>query len=419
MQINSTEKEGGVRRRSLLGAAAAALSAGAFVAPGALAQSKQTIELGEQNHSASNPGPANKTLAGENTDSEIPPATDKGDVIPFWYSFDLAHRRVQDGGWTRQVTQRELPPSGDLAGVNMRLTAGSYRELHWHTANEWAYMLNGNARVTLLNPDGTIFIGDVCDGDLWYFPAGYPHSIQGLGPDGCEFLLVFDQGTFSEYQTFLLSDWVAHTPGEVLSKNFHLSAASVQKLPGDELYIFPGTVPGSLEDDKRAVGGKAVESPVSYTFRMKGMKATVENTWGDALIVDSSVFGAAKTIAAALVTVKPKAMRELHWHPHASEWQYYIQGTGRMTVFASSGKARTMNFNANDVGFVPAVAGHYIENLGNDDLVFLEMFKSSYFSDVSLNQWIRRLPTHMVNEHLHLDGSELVQIPDRKRVVLG
>jgi oxalate decarboxylase len=132
----------------------------------------------------------------------MPEDTDAGDVETFWYSFELAHRRVQDGGWTRQVTQIDLPQSKDLAGVNMRLTAGSYRELHWHTANEWAMMLTGSARITLLNPDGTVFIDDVKKGDLWFFPAGYPHSIQGLGPDGCEFLLVFDNALFSEYQTF-------------------------------------------------------------------------------------------------------------------------------------------------------------------------------------------------------------------------
>lgn len=412
---NSSTEERRVGRRSLLGAAAAALSGGAL----AFAQNKQQIASGEHDRSASNPGPINRALAGENSESEMPPASDKGDVIPIWYSFDLAHRRVQEGGWTRQITQRELPPSKDLTGVNMRLEAGAYRELHWHTANEWAYMLYGNARVTVLNPDGTIFIGDVGDGDLWYFPAGYPHSIQGLGPDGCEFLLVFDDGAFSEYGTFLLSDWVNHTPGEVLSKNFDLPAATLENLPTHDLYIFPGTVPGPLEDDKRAVGGKAVESPVSYTFRMKTMKATVKNDWGDVRIVDSSVFGASKTIAAALVRVKPKAMRELHWHPNASEWQYYIHGTARMTVFDSSSKARTMNFNSNDVGFIPAVAGHYIENLGNDDLVFLEMFKTSYYADVSLNQWIRRLPPLMVKEHLHLNRPELGHIPDAKDVILG
>src|SRR5215469_12188833 len=99
-----------------------------------------------------------------------------------------------------------------IDGVNMRLTTGSSRKLHWHTADEWAIMLEGKARVTVMNPDGAIFINDVNKGDLWLFPAGFPHSIQGLQPDGCEFLLVFDQGNFSEDGTFLLSETIAHTP---------------------------------------------------------------------------------------------------------------------------------------------------------------------------------------------------------------
>jgi oxalate decarboxylase len=402
-------------RRFFLGAAAAALSSGAL----AFGQSKAEIRKGEQDHSASNPGPINKMVAAQNTASEMPPDTEKGDVDPFWYSFDLSHRRVQDGGWTRQVTQKDLPVSKELAGVNMRLTAGSYRELHWHTANEWAYMLSGNARVTCLNPDGTIFIGDVTEGDLWFFPAGYPHSIQGLASDGCEFLLVFDEGTFSEYQTFLISDWVAHTTPEVLAKNFTLGEAAVHKLPDEELYIFPGTVPGPLEDDKKAVGGDAVMSKINYTFRMKAMKPNVETAGGDARIVDSSNFPASTAISAALVRVKPGGLRELHWHPNSSEWQYYLSGSARMTVFASSGKARTMNFNPNDVGFVPKVAGHFIENIGKDDLVFLELFKSGTYADFSLNQWIRRLPPQMAEAHLFLDAREIEKIPSRKNVVMA
>jgi oxalate decarboxylase len=418
--VNPTAPKDALNRRSFLGAAAAAISAGAVFAPAfASAQSRTEITKGEQNHSASNPGPSNPTLASLAGSSNTPPVTDHGDVSPFWYSFELSHRRIQDGGWTRQVTEKDLPISTELAGVNMRLTAGSYRELHWHTANEWAYMLYGNARVTVMNPDGTIFIDDVSQGDLWYFPAGYPHSIQGLGPDGCEFLLVFDEGSFSEYQTFLLSDWIAHTPPEILRQNLRLPQSAIAKLPDDELYIFPGTVPGPLEDDRRAVGGKAVESKVDYTFRMGAMKPTASNAGGEARVVDSSIFPASKAITAALVRIKPGGIRELHWHPNASEWQYWIAGTGRMTVFVSNGKARTMNFNANDVGFVPAVAGHYIENTGTEDVVFLEMFRSGYFADFSLNQWLRRLPQQMIQEHLKLDRSEIQQIPSDNTVTIA
>src|SRR5215813_2753876 len=412
MTVREPNQTRSVRRRSVLGAAAAAIGAGAVALPRVLAQSKAEVAKGEQNHSATNPGPINKALARENPSSNLPPITDRGTILPIWYSFDLTHRRIQDGGWTRQVTARELPSSQDVAGVTMRLTAGSYRELHWHTANEWAFMLYGSARVTVFQPDGTIFIGDVGEGDLWFFPTGHPHSIQGLGPDGCEFLLVFDQGDFSEYNTLLLSGFLAHTPSKVVARNFTVPESALTDLPESGLYIFPGTVPGPLEDDRKAVGGAAVASKLNYTFRMKAMTPTADRPGGTVRIVDSSVFPASKTIAAALFTMKPGALRELHWHPNAAEWQYYISGKARMTVFASAGEAHTANYNPNDVGLVPQVTGHYIENTGDTDLIFLSLFKSDRFSEVSLNQWLRRLPVQMTEQHLRLSPETIAKIPD-------
>jgi oxalate decarboxylase len=409
----------GPSRRSFLGAGSAAVAAAAFAALAANAQERENTRKAEKDHSSSNPGPENKSLLDENPNANMPPPTDHGDVgIPIWYSFDLVKKRLEEGGWTHQVTQRELPSSKDISGVNMRLTAGSYRELHWHTADEWAFMLYGNARVTVLNPDGTVFIGDVGEGDLWMFPAGYPHSIQGLSPDGCQFLLVFNQGMFSEDNTFLLSDWVAHTPAEVLRKNFKLDAGELAKLPTGPLYIFPGTLPNSLEQDKAEVGGTKAESPFQYTFRMLAMPPTKSTEKGELRIVDSHNFPASKHIAAGWNLVKPGGLRELHWHPNASEWTYFIKGKARVTVFTPVGNARTMDFNANDVAFIPFVAPHYVENAGDTDLVYLEMFATPEFQDVSLNNWIRHLPSHMVSEHLNLDEATLKKIPAEKLAIL-
>ncbi len=408
----------GVSRRSVLGIGSAALAAAALGGLSAHAQTREGTHQAEGDHSSSNPGQENKPLLAENPNSNMPPATDQGDVGPIWYSYDLTHKRIQEGGWTHQVTQRELPSSTDLAGVNMRLTAGSFRELHWHTADEWAMMLYGNARVTLFNPDGTIFIDDVSKGDLWYFPAGYPHSIQGLGPDGCEFLLVFDQGMFSEDNTFLLSEWVAHTPPKVLSKNFGLAEGALTNLPKSSLYIFPADLPKSLAEDKAAVGGQRVLSSIQYTFKMEAMAPTKRTSGGEVRVVDSHNFPAARNIAAALNIIKPGGLRELHWHPNASEWQFYLAGKARMTVFMPVGSARTVDFNANDVGFVPANAGHYFENTGDTDLVTLELFKASEFQDFSLNHWIRRLPPEMVYSHLKLDRNAIQTIPAEKLEIL-
>jgi len=407
----------GLSRRTFLGVGSAGLASAALASLAVNAQERSDTEKADQDHSSSNPGPENKPLLDENPNSNLPPPTDHGHIEPIWYSFDLTTKRVEEGGWTNQVTERVLPNSKDLAGVRMRLTAGSFRELHWHTADEWAIMLYGNARVTCLNPDGTVFIGDVGKDDLWYFPAGYPHSIQGLAPDGCEFILVFDQGSFSEDNTFLLSDWVRRTPPSVLSKNFGLPQSALKKLPDKSLYIFPADLPASLAQDKAAVGGRRVESPYQYTFEMSTMAPTQQTTSGEVRIVDSRNFLTSKNIAAALVKIKPGGMRELHWHPNASEWQYYLAGKARMTVFTSEG-ARTMDFNTNDVGYVPAVAGHYVQNLGNTNLVFLEMFKANQYMNFSLNNWLRHLPPEMVTSHLNLDADTIGKIPSEALDIL-
>jgi oxalate decarboxylase len=411
----STEHEGVSRRRFM---EVATLAGAGLATASAFAQTRSELLAGRTGNNASDPGPENTILLRANANSNLPPFTDRGNPAPIWYSFDLTPKRVESGGWTHQVTSREIPHSQDLAGVNMRLTAGSFRELHWHLADEWAIMLTGKARISLLQADGKMFIDDVGPGDLWYFPAGLPHSIQGLEGDGCEFLLVFDQGDFSEDDTFLLSEFLAHTPPEVVQKNMGWDRQEWNQLPPTELYIFDAPLPGPLEVDKQFLG-RYLETENKYTFKMGSMQPTSRSAGGEVRIVDSSNFTVARNIAAAMVTIKPGAMREMHWHPNASEWQYWIKGQGRMTVALTGARARTMDFRANDVGFVPSMAGHYIENTGTEDLVFLEMFKAPRYQDVSLNQWIARMPDKMAVAHLKLPVSIIRRAPQDKEPILG
>src|SRR6202041_674754 len=255
--------------------------------------------------SRSDPGPANSVLDAANPDSFNPPSTDAGGVQTFKYPFGFAHKRLQEGGWSREVTVRELAISKSLAGVDMRLTAGGVRELHWHTAAEWAYMLYGSARITCVDFDGKSFVADVKDGDLWYFATGIPHSIQGLGPDGTEFLLVFDDGNFSEYETVLLTDWMAHTPPDVVAKNFGVAQAALAKMPKREKFIFQAEVPGPLAEDQRIAAGTLGPSPIDFAFRTTQHPAPTKLKNGEVRVIDSSSFKIATTVAAAVVTVKP------------------------------------------------------------------------------------------------------------------
>ncbi len=341
----------------------------------------------------------------ENPDMLVPPATDAGLILNLKFSFSDTHMQLNHGGWSREVTIRELPIATTLAGVNMRLTPGGVRELHWHQQVEWAYMILGRARITVVDQNGQNFIADVEAGDLWYFPPGIPHSIQGL-EEGCEFLLVFDDGNFSDLNTLSISDWFARTPKDVLAKNFGVLENAFAHIPTHQRYIFQEQVPGPLETQKVPVAYGTV--PESFTYKLLSQKPIV-TPGGTVRIVDSSNFPISTNIAAALVEIKPGGMREMHWHPNNDEWQYYLTGMGRMTVMGSNGNARTFNYRAGDVGYVPFAFGHYIENTGGESLWFLEMFKSDRFADVSLNQWMALTPHELVQDNLHV-GSELMDV---------
>jgi oxalate decarboxylase len=292
----------------------------------------------------------------------------------------------------------------------MRLLPGAVREMHWHKEAEWAYMLAGRARITAIDAQGRNFIDDVGEGDVWNFPAGIPHSIQGL-EGGCEFLLVFDDGSFDEDNTFLLSDWFKHTPKEVLGKNFGVPASSFGDLPEpSQRYIFPAPVPRPLVSD--TIAG-AIAVPQSFSHRLIAQNP-IKTKSGTVRISDSSTFPANTTLAAALVEVNPGGMRELHWHPNTNEWQYYIEGQARMGVFGASGQARTFDFRAGDVGYVPFAMGHYIENTGTTPLRFLEMFKSDHYADVSLDTWMALTPPELVKAHIDLDDQVMNALRKQK-----
>jgi oxalate decarboxylase len=388
---------------------------GSIAAVGGLAALQQVMGA---DRSKTQPGSSNPELQAQNPDSMWPPSTDSKSLVQtFKYPFSFANKRVYDGGWSREVTVRELPVSKSMAGVNMRLTAGGVRELHWHTSAEWAIMLYGTARITAIDADGKSFVADTKKNDLWFFPSGVPHSIQGLEPDGCEFLLVFDDGEFSESETVLLSDAMMHLPLSVLSKNFTVAEQAFANLPKQELFIFQADLPARLEDDQKTAAGALGKSSRDFAFRTDAMKPTKQTKGGEVRIVDSRNFKVTTTTM-AMVTVHPGGMRELHWHPNADEWQYFIAGKGRMTVVATGNRARTMDFQAGDVGYVQKTLLHYIENTGDTDLVFLEMFKADRFEEFSFSEWLAHTPPELVMAHLKIDKATYDAIPKGGGVIM-
>ena len=338
-----------------------------------------------------------------------PRPLDGPELPSFRYALGAQKTEQFNGGTAKEANVTGFPVSEKLAGVYMTLEPGALRELHWHAnAAEWAYVLEGNCRVTTIDPLGQFEIADFGPGDVWYFPRGHGHSIQGIGPGTCTFLLVFDNGYFSEFGTFSITDWLGHTPPEVLARNFGQPASTFANFPKKEVYIATGPVPPPLPQDPAP--GSLNEPPLTHRYRL--LAAKPETFVGGTLRrVSATEFPISTTMTGALLVIEPGGLRELHWHPHAAEWQYYIKGTARMTVFGSHGRARTDEFAAGDVGYVPQGYGHYIENTGSGDLEVVAVFNNGSYESISITGWLAANPDLLLSTNFGVPQSVFAKFP--------
>jgi oxalate decarboxylase len=346
-----------------------------------------------------------------------PPVLAGAQLPSFRFQLGAVAPKSWNGGWAKEATVAEFPVSEKLAGVLMSLNPGGLRELHWHAnAAEWAYVIKGQCRVTTINPQGQSQIADFAAGDVWYFPRGFGHSIQGIGAEDCLFVLVFDNGYFSEFGTFSISDWVGHTPPEVLAKNFGVPASTFANFPKREVYIAKGPVPPPLPADP----APGTINPGTLTHRYR-LLAQRPDTYpgGTNRLVSQREFPISTTITGALMRIKPGGMRELHWHPNADEWQYYIGGRARMSVFGSHGRVRLEEFNAGDVGYVPQGYGHYIENAGSEDLELLIVLNNGTYESISLANWMGANPPLLLATNFEVPESTFKDFLTRDRFMPG
>jgi len=259
-------------------------------------------------------------------------------------------------------------------------------------------------------------VADRRPGDVWYFPRGFGHSIQGIGSEDCLFVLVFDNGYFSEFGTFSITDWVGHTPPEVLAKYFGVPASTFANFPKREVYIAKGPVPPPLPANPAP--GALDRGPLTHRYQLLAQRPDTYSG-GTNRLVSQRQFPISTTVTGALMQIKPGGLREPHWHPNADEWQYYISGRARMTVFGSHGRVRTEEFNAGDVGYVPQGYGHYIENIGNEDVELLIALNNGVYESISLADWIGANPHLLLATNFEVPESTFKDFQTRNRFLVG
>jgi oxalate decarboxylase len=328
--------------------------------------------------------------------NNVPDPLFSGKELPnFKFALERSKGKVDGQSTAKEATVEQFPISKGIAGVSMQLAPGVMRELHWHaTAAEWAYVDRGRVRTTVVGPGGYAETNDFEPGDVWYFPRGHGHMLECLGNEPCHFVLIFDNGYFSEFGTFSISDWVGHASSALLAKNFGLPASTFDSFPKKEVYFAKGAIPSVPAADTQ---GPAPRSQSTHKWELLKNDPMVDNKGGTLWMVDSTKFPISKTMTGAILDLDPGGLRELHWHPNADEWQYVLEGSMSMTLFGSGGRFRTETFEQGDVGYVPQGYGHSIENVGDKKCRILIGFNSGVYEDIDLSEWISGNPVDVLS----------------------
>src|SRR5438552_9564362 len=246
--------------------------------------------------------------------NNVPDPLLSGDELPtFKFALEKSEGKVIGNSYGKEVTVRQLPISKGIAGVSMRLEPGAMRELHWHaTAAEWAYVTEGRVRTTVIDPQGAAETNDFDPGDVWYFPRGHGHMLQCLGTRPCHFILIFDNGYFSEFGTFSITDWIGHVPKPLLAKNFGVPEATFDTFPKQEVYFARGAIPP--EQPSAPLQGWKLPAQ-THKYRLLGQVPHGVYRSGREWRVDATSFPISTTVTGTILELDAGALRDLHWHP--------------------------------------------------------------------------------------------------------
>jgi oxalate decarboxylase len=328
----------------------------------------------------------------------------------FKFALEKSRGKVIGKSSGKEATVEELPISKGIAGVSMRLEPGAMRELHWHaTAAEWAFVLEGRVRTTVIEPQGYAETNEFEPGDVWLFPRGHGHMLECLGNEPAHFILIFDNGYFSEFGTFSVTDWIGHTPKALLAKNFGVPESTFDGFPEDEVYFARGAIPP--EKPVAPLQGWKLP-PLTHKYQLLAQPPHRVFRGGREWRVDSTSFPISKTITGVILDLDPGALRELHWHPTADEWQYVIEGNISVTMFGSHGRYRTETMEKGDVGYIPQGYGHSVENVGEKPCRVLIGFNTGIYQTIDLSQWLAGNPPDVLATNFGKPASLFGKFPN-------
>ena len=298
------------------------------------------------------------------------------------HTFNLEAIRPQavcKGGTRAMANENNFTLLKGMALYLLRLDSGGVREPHWHPkAVELSYCLSGSALMTIFSPGAGHSTFPVDEGEIVFIPKGYLHHIENIYEGETKFAIAFNHEMPEDIG---ISGSTGSMPDNVLGATFGLEAeyfGNFKKSTNDVII--------TSRSNSRVATPTYQKVPNYHKFNLKAFPPMVRSRGGTVSLGNVNNFGILSGLACYLLTLRPKGIREPHWHPNAAELDYVISGRARMTIFSPGNNVDTFEVGPGEIVFIPPAYFHYIENVNsNEDMQFAVFFNHEGPEDIGIS----------------------------------
>jgi oxalate decarboxylase len=286
---------------------------------------------------------------------------------------------ICNGGTRTMANADNFPILKGMALYFLRLDSEGIREPHWHpNAAELSYCLGGRALMTIFSPAAGHDTFTVDPGEIVFIPKGYLHHIENINQGETKLAIAFNHATPEDIG---ISGSSGSMTDSVLGATFGLGSeyfGSFKRSAHDILITSKSSAAMGTTSNSKI--------PNYHKFNLKAFPPTVQSKGGMISLGNANNFGVLDGLACYLLTLKPRGIREPHWHPNAAELDYVISGRGRITIFSPGDNVDTFEVSAGEIVFIPSAYFHYIENTSShEDMQFAVFFNHERPEDIGLS----------------------------------